>query len=366
MAKKVQIEKQRPDAERRLRQASRLARQLRILERIQGKGHWTAANLAAELEVEERTIYRDLNALELAGVSYQFDEHDRCYRLLTQVRFPVINLTPDELLDQATASVVASAKGVAAAGGAKATTHKLGAKASDENAQLLSDAQQLMAVLDLKLPEHHRHGEILRTLQWALVERKQVTGQYASPYQKKPQRLTLHPYRLCFSRQAWYLIGKPAEVDQPRTYRVARFETLRPLDRPATIPKDFDLSAYFGNAWSVYRGSETYDIELRFDPDAARIVTETTWHRTQKVQRHPDGSVTLTFQVDGLDEIVWWLLAWAGFVHIVKPDKLRTMFVEQLRKGLAQNEQRLDAPVAKTQSSRKPKSPRPNRRRETG
>ena len=146
---------------------------------------------------------------------------------------------------------------------------------------------------------------------------------------------------------------------------MARFETLRPLDRPATIPDDFDLLAYFGNAWSVYRGSETYDIELQFDPDAARIVTETTWHRTQKVQRHPDGSATLTFQVDGLDEIVWWLLAWAGFVYIVKPDKLRAMFVEQLRKGLAQNERPLDAPTAKTQSNRKAKSTRPIRSQET-
>lgn len=101
----------------------------------------------------------------MAGVGYQFNEHERCYRLLTQVRFPVINLTPDELLDQATASLIASAKGVAAAGGSRETTHKLGAKSSTEQAQILSNAQQLRAVLDLKLLEHERHGEILRTLQ---------------------------------------------------------------------------------------------------------------------------------------------------------------------------------------------------------
>jgi predicted DNA-binding transcriptional regulator YafY len=361
MAKRIIIEKSRPDSERRLRQASRLARQLRILERIQGKARWTAANLAGDLEVDERTIFRDLNALELAGVSYQFDERERCYRLLTQVRFPVVNLTPDELLDQATASVVASAKGVAAAGGARATTLKLEAKSSEQNAQLLADAQQLMAVLDLKLPDHDRHGEILRTLQWALLQRKQVIGQYTSPYQQKPVRLTLHPYRICFSRQAWYLIARSTEVANPRTYRIARFQTVRPLDRSAEVPIEFDLKAYFGNAWSVYRGSETFDVELHFEPEAARIVTETTWHHTQKANRHGDGSATLKFQVDGLDEILWWLLGWAGFVRIDKPDKLRTMFVEQLQKGLAQNEPAIETAAKKPRSVKTTKSTRPTK-----
>jgi predicted DNA-binding transcriptional regulator YafY len=150
--------------------------------------------------------------------------------------------------------------------------------------------------------------------------------------------VTLHPYRLCFSRQAWYLIARPAEADGPRVYRVARFVSLRPLDQPADVPADFDLRAYLGNAWSIFRGDRRYDIELLFHADAARIVTETTWHETQQVRRHADGSATLTFSVDGLDEIVWWLLAWSGFVAIIRTDELRKMFVAQLRAGLQQNQ----------------------------
>jgi len=77
---------------------------------------------------------------------------------------------------------------------------------------------------------------------------------------------------------------------------------------------------------------------LLFHPDAARIVAETTWHHTQQVRRRADGTASVTFRVDGLDEIIWWLLAWAGFVTVVRPDKLRQMLVEQLRVGLEQNE----------------------------
>jgi predicted DNA-binding transcriptional regulator YafY len=149
----------------------------------------------------------------------------------------------------------------------------------------------------------------------------------------------LHPYRLLLTRQAWYLIARPADADGPRVYRVARFAALRPLDRPADVPTDFDLRGYLGNAWSVFRGDETCDVELLFHQDAARIVAETTWHHTQQVHRNPDGTATVTFRVDGLDEIIWWLLGWAGFVTVVRPERLRQMFVEQLRAGLAQNEQ---------------------------
>ena len=110
------------------------------------------------------------------------------------------------------------------------------------------------------------------------------------------------------------------------------------LDSAAEIPAAFDLKSYFGNAWAVFRGSETYDVEILFSADAARIVTETTWHSTQRVKTHKDGSITLHFQVDGLDEIVWWVLGWSGRAKVIKPEPLRQMVVEKLMAALKLNE----------------------------
>ncbi len=55
-------------------------------------------------------------------------------------------------------------------------------------------------------------------------------------------------------------------------------------------------------------GAQTFDVEVRFTKDASAIVTETTWRRTQQVHHHEDGSVTLCFRVDGLEEITRWLV----------------------------------------------------------
>ena len=76
------------------------------------------------------------------------------------------------------------------------------------------------------------------------------------------------------------------------------------------------------------------DIELKFKPIAAKVVIETIWHLTQKAKTHKDGSLTLSFQVDGLSEILHWILSWAGQVRVQKPDELKDLLVQTLEDAI--------------------------------
>jgi predicted DNA-binding transcriptional regulator YafY len=328
----------RPDSDRRLRQATRFARVLRVLELIQGRGRYDINHLARELECSPRTVFRDLNVLELAGVPWYYDEADRCYRVRPDYRFPVINLTDDEIVGQATAVAITSAPGLDVNPGAGPTARKLSAASRDQAVRLLDEIRRVTSVLDLKMVDHSKHHDVIRAVQWSLMQGKQLAGMYATPYRSKPQRLTLDPYRLCLIKQAWYVIARPSDSDQPQTYRIIRFKSLRILDSSAKVRADFDLKVYFGNAWAVYRGQPEYDVEIHFSPDASQLVTETNWHPTQKVQRHRDGGVTLAFRVDGLNEIVHWVLGWSGRATVLRPAELRELVVEHLRKALSLNQ----------------------------
>ena len=203
--------------------------------------------------------------------------------------------------------------------------------------EILADSAELISVLDLKLADHSRHREAIKTVQFALLEGRQITGLYESPYESGPVDLRLHPYRLCLIKNAWYIVGRQTDAEHPRTYRVARFKTLRMLDQPTDMPEDFDLKAYFGNAWAVFRGDRTYDVQIWFTPEAAKVVTETTWHHTQKAKPQKDGSVLLAFRVDGLEEITNWLLAWADRAKVIQPPELRERVVEKLKTALELN-----------------------------
>jgi predicted DNA-binding transcriptional regulator YafY len=327
----------RPDSERRERQAKRFARILKLLELLQGRVPYNAAALADELQADRRTVHRDLKVLELAGVPCDYDRERGGYVLRGDCRFSVTGLTDDELLGLAIAAALTTAKGLDISPGAKPTTRKLQATGRERARSLLEDAQRVIAVLDLKLADHAAHRETIRTIHTALIERKCLEGTYVTPYQAGEKSLLLVPYRLCLVKQAWYLIARPEGSLDPQTYRVARFQLLHKLDATADVPEEFDLRAYFGDAWAVFRGNRSYRVEVRFLPEATPLVLETTWHHTQKAHCHEDGSVTISFRVDGLDEIARWLLGWAGWVEVIRPPELRTMVVEQWRRGLGLN-----------------------------
>ena len=319
------------DRDRRARQADRLARILSVLRLIQGRSRWTAEAIAQEVGCGVRTVYRDLQTLEVAGVPWFFDKIEGCYRVRSDFRFSVPNLTEEEALGQAVATAITKAAGLNVSSGAAPTTRKLAAASADSIRQLLADAENLVSVMDLKLADHSKHQDIIKTIQFALLQRKQVSGRYESPYEAKSATLRLSPIRLCLIKSAWYLIARPTDSTEPKTYRVARFKTLRMLADPARVPEEFDLKGYFGNAWAVYRGDKPYDVEIWFTPESARVVTETTWHHTQKHKSQANGSVTLTFNVDGLEEICSWVLGWAGRCKVLRPVELRELLVTKLR-----------------------------------
>lgn len=327
----------RSEEDRRARQAARLASVMHLQELLLGRGKWNVKSLAAELSCSEKTIHRYLSVLEIAGVPYQYDKYEKCYRVRPGFKFPVVNLTPDELVGQAAAALVAKVAGLDAGAAAEPATRKIAAASSQEVADLLADAEAVMTVLDLKLADHSRHQDMIRTIQWALIKGRQVSGQYLSPYQQRPVKLTLQPYRLVFACQAWYLIACPVDGPCPKSYRIARFQTLRMIDVVAQKPDNFDLDDYFGNAWGIFRGKDTYDVEIEFTREAANLVTETRWHKTEVVKRHPDGRATLSFRVDGLDEIVWWVLGWSGRARVLAPEELRQMVVEKLKVAIEMN-----------------------------
>lgn len=314
-----------------------MARVLSVLNLIQSRGRYNARAIAEELEVSERTVFRDLEVLEFSGVPWFWDSNADCYRVRPDFRFPTLTLTEDEALGQALATTLTKAPGLNVGSGAVPTTRKLAANSPEEIQEILADAAEIMQAFDLKFVDHSQHHSTIKTVQSALLEGKQLTGVYESPYEVASVKLVIHPYRLCLIKRAWYVIGHLEGETETKTLRVARFKTLRMLDQPAQVPENFDLRQHFGNAWAVYRGETSFDIELRFSAEVAPIVTETEWHHTQQVKKHRDGSLTMTFTVDGLEEILRWILTWTGSVHIVQPPELQALFRQTLESGLAMN-----------------------------
>ncbi len=80
-----------------------------------------------------------------------------------------------------------------------------------------------------------------------------------------------------------------------------------------------------------------YKIELQFTPKVGRNVSDVRWHHTQKHQMLKDGSCIVTFEVDGLNEITWWLLGYGDQVIVRKPAALRKKLIQVYNSALQRN-----------------------------
>ena len=79
----------RSDRDRRVRQADRIARVLRVFGLIQSGKNYNVNTLASEVSCSARTIARELETLTLAGVPWFFDKATSSYRLPPHYRFPI-------------------------------------------------------------------------------------------------------------------------------------------------------------------------------------------------------------------------------------------------------------------------------------
>jgi proteasome accessory factor B len=102
------------------------------------------------------------------------------------------------------------------------------------------------------------------------------------------------------------------------------------------IPEDFSLARHLGNAWRMIRGQKTYRVELAFDPEFAETIADTHWHPTQEVIWNDDQSITFRCKVDGLEEIVWWVLSMGPHCVVNKPKELAEQ-VKELAAAMVAN-----------------------------
>ena len=72
----------------------------------------------------------------------------------------------------------------------------------------------------------------------------------------------------------------------------------------------------------MIRGSDRHAVELWFSPEFAETIADTHWHSTQRIDWQDDGSILFHCEVDGLDEIVWWILGMGPHCVVRKPKAL--------------------------------------------
>lgn len=181
----------------------------------------------------------------------------------------------------------------------------------------------------------------LEQLEDAVLKKKVVRRSYYMPYEKRAIAIELDSHHLIYNDCRWYILSKSGFHGGIRAFSPRWIKELRKLDKGFIEDEKFDINEYLGRAWSLIPEGRLYHVKLRFLPEVAHNVAEVKWHHTQRVTFEDDGSATVQFRVDGLNEITWWILGYGGKVQVLAPPTLRRRIVQIARKMVRTNQQEL-------------------------
>jgi predicted DNA-binding transcriptional regulator YafY len=314
---------------------TRISRVVRILTTLQA-GHSSVETLAKMFGTSRRTIFRDLKELAAIGVPYHYDPKTAGYAVDPEFFLPPINLNLQEALSilllvyRASDQLQLPFKNSAL----------LAALKIENNlpTKIRRYCNTAMRSISTKVSPQALTGELDKTfalLQKAIAQKKKVSLRYHSFFEGKITDLQLCPYHLMYNHRAWYVIGLSNLHNSIRTFKLNRIKDATILNKCFLDGEKFDVNDYLGNAWSMIPKGKIYNVKLLFKPKVASNVTEVHWHHTQKATYQEDGSAIVEFRVDGLGEIIWWVLGYGDQVQVLAPKTLRDRIIQTAQNMLA-------------------------------
>ncbi|NTX36328.1 YafY family transcriptional regulator [Myxococcus sp. CA033] len=297
---------------------------------LQTRPKRTAGELARELQVSERTIHRDLDALSASGVPvYATRGSAGGVALLDGWKTQLTGLTRTEL--QALAAMSATPGGLSDLGLSAPLSSglvKLAAALPVLQQPAMEYARQRLHVDAsgwFKERESVPHLEVLREAAW---QNRKVSLTYRD-FDGKQSRRAVDPYALVLKADRWYLVAGTEKG--PRVYRGSRIEGVRQRGESFERPARFDLPSFWREwcARFAEKGAR-YEVTLRLTADA-----EATLRRIRPSTEAPrfdsgqvaDGRKTVVVDFEREAIALGQLCELGGGFEVVEPVSLRTRMI---------------------------------------
>ncbi|NIV39198.1 MAG: WYL domain-containing protein, partial [Anaerolineae bacterium] len=244
----------------------RADRLLSIMMLLQARRRMTAQDLAGELEVSVRTIYRDLDALSMAGVPVYAERGPGggC-ALLDSYRTTLTGLTQDEMRALFMLSIPAPLAELGVDHELKAALLKLSAALPATRRGVGERVRQRIHLDSEGWFEAREPVPHLRTIQRALWQDRKLKIVYQLRFEAQAE-WTVEPYGLVAKANVWHLVCR--RRGSLHVYRVSRVLDARLLEEPCERPADFDLAAFWQD-WcaDAEESRPTYPVTVRVSPE---------------------------------------------------------------------------------------------------
>lgn len=292
-------------------------RVLALLELLQARGRLSGAEIAAQLDVDRRTVRRYITVLEELGIPVMTEQgRYGGYRLVPGFKLPPLMFTEAEVRivtlallamrehnlpedDTALTSVQAKLERV------MPTPLKSQVQAIGTTTQLIRSSR----------PSYHQQ---LLTLTQAAQARQWVAMTYQPP-QGEAMTRELAPYGLVFRTGHWYVTGFCQLRQALRSFRLDRLSEVTPRDDTFERPANFDAARYLQESFSC--AQRLYPVSILLHATVNQVMT--CMGDMEAMLDQQAGGTLLTTSTDHYGWFAWWLTQLPFEFTILSPDALK-------------------------------------------
>ena len=305
----------------------RADRLLSLMMLLQTRRQMTAKELAVELEVSKRTIYRDIEALSFAGVPvYAMGGPGGGYALLDNYRTSLTGLNENEIQALFMLTIPSPISDLGVSQQLKAAILKLTSSFTNEHYEHTDFLRQRLHLDAASWFQTEDPVPYLRIIQEATWQDLQLVFSYQRRNGMASEQI-VSPYGLVAKASIWYLVA--ATDKGMRVYRVSRVKSAQITQTHFDRTQDFELAKFWTDWVIEYQASlPKYPVILRVAPDLIPILPSILGDDIQVVieQAQPDseGWRVVKHNFEKIEEAQTYVLGMGASVEVIAPEELRT------------------------------------------
>ncbi len=294
----------------------------------------SAHELAEQLQISERSIYRYLSIIKRLGYClHNFKDAESGLRrhYLTPLTF-----TASEAL-----AIIGAGQSLLSQDGLPLSNDLETALAKVKSAicpieekRAFYRLEPRFTYLGEKSRDYTPWQGFIQQIRECIYHCRSITVVYDSFSSDEVTERRLDPYDFYWNKGNLYLAAYCHRHNEMRSFRIDRFNSVKKVNGHFTRNPEFDLNEYLGPSWRVFRGKEKMTVKILVYPPASRLFRETRYHETQKLEDLEDGKLFCTFMVSDTPEFRTWLLRWGSQMEVVEPVELREGIKKELQKCL--------------------------------
>jgi len=167
----------------------------------------------------------------------------------------------------------------------------------------------------------------IELIESAIRQERETTMKYKGLQDGKHRLRRIQPHGLYHRNGGWYLAAYDRVKKAFRSFLISRAKDWVLTQKPFKKQKDFTVDGFLGGSFGAMSGrGKAEKVRVRLFGAAARLGEERIWHGSQKTEsgsRRKDGSIIVSFELRGLDEIRRWILQWEGEAEVLEPLELK-------------------------------------------